>query len=102
MLATVVVSLLSAPSFGQESKVCTITRDAPIIRAFLSEDYDALIKAGLKDEAAKDVACVVPKGSKVVIADFGAPYVSAHVVSGPDDGCIGNLARKFYSCSAHR
>ena len=98
MLATIVASLLSAPSFGQDSKVCTITRDAPVIRAFLSEDYDALMKAGMKDKAAKDVACMVPKGTKVVIADFGAPYVSAHVVSGPQGGCVGNLARRYYSC----
>jgi hypothetical protein len=98
LLATIAASLLWSSSFGQETKVCTITHDAPIIRVFLSEDYDALMTAGMKDKAAKDVACVVPKGTKVVIADFGAAYVSAHVVSGPQDGCVGNLARRYYSC----
>ncbi|MHB8380750.1 MAG: hypothetical protein ACYDC3_00210 [Candidatus Binataceae bacterium] len=102
MLAIIVASLLSDPSFGQDSKVCTITRDAPLIKAFLSEDYDALTKAGMKAEAAKDVRCMVAKGTKVVIMDSGAPYVTAHVVSGPQDGCVGNLTRKFYSCSAHQ
>ena len=96
-VTALLLALLAVPAFAQD-KVCTITRDAPVIRAFLSEEYDALMKAGMKDKAAKDVACMVPKGSKVVIADFGASYVSAHVVSGSQEGCVGNLARRYYSC----
>lgn len=93
-----VLLLLRAAALAQGAKACMVTSDAPVISPFKSEEYEALMRAGMEDRAAKYVICVAPKGSKVLITDVGAHYVSAHVETGPQKGCDGNLARDYYSC----
>ena len=101
-MAVLFVAAFCTLAFAEEAKVCTITRDAPVINRSIGE-YQALIQAGMKDEADKQLACTAPKGSKVVIQDFGetesgAGDVSAHIVSGPQKECVGRLLPGYYSC----
>ena len=102
LIALVALTGFYTSASAQEAKVCTITRDAPIISRSIGE-YKALIQAGMKEEADKELACTAAKGSKVVVRNFGetesgAGDVSAHIVSGPQKECVGRLLPDYYTC----
>jgi ABC-type sugar transport system substrate-binding protein len=104
IITAVLIIMALAPKLAKaDGLVCTISHSggALLITPGKASEFYGLLRNGMKEEAAEDVACLVPDGTKVIITDQGFASSTVRVLTGPKRGCVGDVPVEYYGASCH-
>lgn len=103
VIIVLIVTALAPKIAKADGLVCTISHSggALLITPGKASEFYGLLRNGMKEEAAEDVACLVPDGTKVIITDQGFASSTVRVLTGPKKGCIGDVPVEYYGASCH-
>lgn len=102
--AVLLIALALVPRLAKaDGLVCTISHSggALLIKPGKASEFYGLLRNGMKEDAAEDVACLVPDGTKVIITDQGFASSTVRVLTGPKKGCIGDVPVEYYGANCH-
>lgn len=102
-LVLLLALVVAWPGAATAQSVCTVTAQMFIVKSERAAEFSALADAeSTRDEAIRCcVACIPPKGTRVVTLDSGLLRTTVRVIdTGQYYGCQGDIGNEFLDCDS--